>query len=165
MKNAKIYEETLHHYGASVGEVRHEIINSAYVSLVEAELIRTLRYLEAEKRRYGWDWGEMIEVLLAFIPYRHEISYDHFATAYEQTGGEALALLQHLGGQSPKNKKSTRQLKIHTKHRQNTYSTTTVPIIKLEGRWLETLGFTSGQHIQVQQKRNQLIITLQSALP
>ena len=165
MKNAKVYEETLQRYGTSIGEVRHAVIHSAYVSLVEAELIRTLHYLEAEKRRYGWDWSEMIETLFAFIPCRHEISYDQFATAYEQTGGEALALLQYLGGQvPPKKQKPTRQLKIHAKYRQNTDGSTTVPIIKLEGRWLETLGFKSGEHIQVQQKHNQLIITLHPQL-
>ena len=48
MKNVKVYEATLQGYGTSVGEIRHEVIHSAYISLIEAELIRTLRYLEAE---------------------------------------------------------------------------------------------------------------------
>lgn len=54
-----------------------------------------------------------------------------------------------------------RKLKIHRKFRARAWDYTTVPEIRLEGRWLENLGFEQGRHVQIRQKRNKLIITLQ----
>ena len=96
MKNVKIYEETLHHYGASLGEVRHEIIYSAYVSLIEVEATRTLRYLEAEKRRHGWDWNDMMETFLVFVRTRYEVAYAQFDTVYKEEDGNVLEIMKRL---------------------------------------------------------------------
>ncbi len=57
--------------------------------------------------------------------------------------------------------KQLRKLKIHRKFRARVWDYTTVPEIRLEGRWLEKLGFQHGQHVQIKQQRNKLIITLQ----
>ncbi|MCE7996341.1 MAG: type I toxin-antitoxin system SymE family toxin [Roseivirga sp.] len=53
-----------------------------------------------------------------------------------------------------------RTLKIYTKHRPRRWDYTTVPEIRLEGRWLEELGFKEGDKVQIKQQHNKLIITL-----
>ena len=53
-----------------------------------------------------------------------------------------------------------RKLKIHTKYRSRKYDETKIPEIRLEGKWLELLGFKRGQSIKVLQQKNKLIITL-----
>ncbi|WP_264554075.1 type I toxin-antitoxin system SymE family toxin [Flavobacterium sp. N2038] len=53
-----------------------------------------------------------------------------------------------------------RKLKIHTKHQTRTNGSTTIPVIKLEGKWLEKLGFSKEKMIIVQQNKNKLIITI-----
>ena len=59
-----------------------------------------------------------------------------------------------------KTMENTRKLKIHTKHQPRAYSRTiAIPEIRLEGKWLEKLGFTKGQMVIVTQKKNKLIIT------
>ena len=54
-----------------------------------------------------------------------------------------------------------RKLKVYTKHRPGRWRNyTTVPEIRLEGRWLEELGFKQGDQVQIKQERNKLTITL-----
>lgn len=57
--------------------------------------------------------------------------------------------------------KDSRKLKIHTKYQPNTYKATTIPVIKLEGKWLNKLGFNAGQMINIKQKKNKLTITVE----
>lgn len=37
---------------------------------------------------------------------------------------------------------------------------TTVPEIRLEGRWLANLGFKEGSEVRVEQEQNRLVITV-----
>jgi toxic protein SymE len=53
-----------------------------------------------------------------------------------------------------------RKLKIHSKFRYRRWDNTTVPEIRLEGRWLEKLGFKEGAQVQIEQQHNKLTITL-----
>ncbi|MEM9680060.1 MAG: SymE family type I addiction module toxin [Bacteroidota bacterium] len=53
-----------------------------------------------------------------------------------------------------------RQLKVYQKFRSRTWDTTTVPEIRLEGFWLEELGFDIGKAIEVKQQKHKLTITL-----
>jgi len=53
-----------------------------------------------------------------------------------------------------------RKLKIYQKFRYRTQGNTTVPAIRLEGRWLEKLGFEIGKEIEIKQEKDKLTITL-----
>lgn len=53
-----------------------------------------------------------------------------------------------------------RRLKIHTRYQTGTYRMTTVPEIRLKGKWLDKLGFKEGQMVNIEQKKNKLTITL-----
>ncbi|AUP77659.1 SymE family type I addiction module toxin [Flavivirga eckloniae] len=54
-----------------------------------------------------------------------------------------------------------RILKIYSKFRYRRWSNNyTVPEIRLEGRWLEQLGFEKGKEVLIEQKKNKLIITM-----
>lgn len=53
-----------------------------------------------------------------------------------------------------------RKLKIHSKFRIRRWDNTTVPEIRLEGKWLEKLGFREGQIVNIEQKKNKLTITI-----
>ncbi|MCL6219693.1 SymE family type I addiction module toxin [Zunongwangia pacifica] len=54
-----------------------------------------------------------------------------------------------------------RILKIYRKFRSRRWqSDYTVPEIRLQGKWLEKLGFTEGAQVKIKQQRHQLIITL-----
>lgn len=53
-----------------------------------------------------------------------------------------------------------RKLKIHSKFRARRWDNTTVPEIRIEGRWLEELGFKEGEQVQIEQQQNKLTITL-----
>ena len=53
-----------------------------------------------------------------------------------------------------------RKLKIYTKYQARLYRGITTPEIKLAGKWLEKLGFNEGQTINIEQKKNKLIITI-----
>ena len=53
-----------------------------------------------------------------------------------------------------------RVLKIYSKFRYRTWDNTTVPVIRLEGKWLERLGFKSGNEVEIELKKNKLIITV-----
>lgn len=56
--------------------------------------------------------------------------------------------------------KQFKKLKIHSKYRTRRWDITTVPEIRLEGRWLEKLGFKEGQQIQIEQQQHKLTITI-----
>jgi len=53
-----------------------------------------------------------------------------------------------------------RKLKIYRKFRARTWDHTTVPEIRLEGKWLEALGFEEGKEIKIKQQKRKLTITL-----
>jgi toxic protein SymE len=57
-------------------------------------------------------------------------------------------------------KAKIRRLTVYTKFRERTYDNTTVPEIRLEGRWLEKVGFYKGQRVKIEQEQGRLIITL-----
>ena len=57
--------------------------------------------------------------------------------------------------------KSSRKLKIHSKYQKRTYKGITIPSIKLEGKWLEKLGFEKDQIVLVEEMKNKLILTIQ----
>ncbi|TYP92976.1 toxic protein SymE [Sphingobacterium allocomposti] len=59
---------------------------------------------------------------------------------------------------------NSRKLKIHTKHQARAYGmTTTIPEIRLEGKWLDRLGFKEGQTVNIEEKKNKLTITIDKA--
>lgn len=54
-----------------------------------------------------------------------------------------------------------RILKIYSKFRYRRWGNNyTVPEIRLEGKWLEQLGFEQGNKVIIEQKNNKLIITV-----
>ena len=54
-----------------------------------------------------------------------------------------------------------RILKIYSKFRYRRWGNNyTVPEIRLEGQWLEQLGFEQGNEVLIEQKKNKLIITM-----
>jgi len=53
-----------------------------------------------------------------------------------------------------------RKLKILTKYRTRKYDETKIPEIRLEGKWLEALGFKQGQTVKIKQQKNKLTITV-----
>jgi toxic protein SymE len=53
-----------------------------------------------------------------------------------------------------------RKKKIYTKFRSRTYDSILIPEIRLEGKWLEKLGFIQGQTVSIEQKKNKLTITI-----
>ena len=54
-----------------------------------------------------------------------------------------------------------RILKIYSKFRYRRWGNNyTVPEIRLEGQWLEQLGFEQGNEVLIEQKNNKLIITV-----
>lgn len=57
--------------------------------------------------------------------------------------------------------KNLRKLKIHSKYQKRTYKGITIPSIKLEGKWLEKLGFEKDQIVLVEEMKNKLILTIQ----
>ncbi len=57
--------------------------------------------------------------------------------------------------------KKFRVLKIHRKFRYRRWKDHyTVPEIRLEGLWLEQLGFEKGNRVLIEQKKNKLILTV-----
>ena len=57
--------------------------------------------------------------------------------------------------------KKLRKKKVYTKFRSRTYDNILIPEIRLEGKWLEKLGFIQGQTINIEQKKNKLTITIE----
>lgn len=58
--------------------------------------------------------------------------------------------------------KNIRKLKIHSKYQKRTYKDITIPEIRLEGKWLEKLGFKQNHTIIVEEMKNKLIITVEN---
>jgi toxic protein SymE len=58
-------------------------------------------------------------------------------------------------------KTNTRTLTIHSKYRALTYGSTIIPEIRLEGKWLQELGFKMGQKVKIVMEENRLVITPQ----
>lgn len=56
--------------------------------------------------------------------------------------------------------KKTRKLKIQPKTVNRTFNYVIVPEILLKGKWLEEAGFKPGQHVQIEQQKNKLTITI-----
>ena len=52
-----------------------------------------------------------------------------------------------------------KKIKIQPKQRKRAYDEIWIPEIKMEGKWLEKLGFRPGEHIKVEWKRKKMIIT------
>ncbi|MFZ5551574.1 MAG: SymE family type I addiction module toxin [Bacteroidota bacterium] len=59
-------------------------------------------------------------------------------------------------------KNESRKLKIHPKFYSRTYKTVVYPEIRLSGKWLQEAGFTSGNSVQVDCRKNKIIITVLS---
>lgn len=53
-----------------------------------------------------------------------------------------------------------KKLKIHSKYRARRWDDITVPEIRLEGHWLDKLGFKKGDTVKVKMQDNKLTITL-----
>lgn len=53
-----------------------------------------------------------------------------------------------------------RKLEIHSKFRTRRWDNTTIPEIRLEGKWLDELGFKQGQIVIIEQEQNKLTIRL-----
>lgn len=54
-----------------------------------------------------------------------------------------------------------RKLKIHSKYQSRRWGRgVSIPEIRLEGKWLDELGFKKGQTIIIEQEQNKLTITL-----
>jgi len=51
-----------------------------------------------------------------------------------------------------------RIIKIHGKFRRRAWDHTTVPVIRMEGKWLENLGFKVGDEITIRAQKNKLTI-------
>lgn len=59
---------------------------------------------------------------------------------------------------------NSRKLKIHTKYQARAYgAVTTIPEIRLEGKWLDKLGFKEGETVHIAEKKNKLTITIVKA--
>lgn len=56
--------------------------------------------------------------------------------------------------------KQKRALKIQCKFRKREYDTIIIPQIRMEGKWLENLGFKIGNEIIIKPQKNKLIITI-----
>lgn len=55
--------------------------------------------------------------------------------------------------------KNFRKLKIYTKYKSGIYRVP-IPEIRLEGKWLNKLGFNQGQMATIEQEKYRLIITV-----
>jgi toxic protein SymE len=55
-----------------------------------------------------------------------------------------------------------RKLKVYEKFQPRRWKGINVPEIRLEGKWLDELGFKKGQVVIVEQEPNKLTITLDS---
>ncbi|WP_264538409.1 type I toxin-antitoxin system SymE family toxin [Flavobacterium sp. N1736] len=56
---------------------------------------------------------------------------------------------------------NSRKIKIHTKYKSGMPTSTKIPVIRLEGKWLKKLGFNEGEMINIEQKKYKLIITVE----
>jgi toxic protein SymE len=53
-----------------------------------------------------------------------------------------------------------RKLKVYSKYQIRRFGGVDIPEIRLEGKWLEKLGFKQGQMVKVKEQNNRLIITI-----
>jgi toxic protein SymE len=53
-----------------------------------------------------------------------------------------------------------RKKKVYTKFRTRTYDNIKIPEIRLEGKWLERLGFKQGLEIIIMPEKNKLTIMI-----
>lgn len=51
-----------------------------------------------------------------------------------------------------------RKLKIQSKFEERIAGNITVPYIRIEGKWLESLGFKEGEHVQIEEEQGKIII-------
>ncbi|MDQ1097060.1 MULTISPECIES: SymE family type I addiction module toxin [Chryseobacterium] len=54
----------------------------------------------------------------------------------------------------------SRKLKVQKKYQIRTYGMVTVPEIRLTGKWLIRSGFKEGQRVNIQQRKDMIIITI-----
>lgn len=54
----------------------------------------------------------------------------------------------------------SRKLKIYRKHQSRDWKYVSVPEIRLEGKWLQKLGFDIGKEIEIKQQKKKLTITV-----
>ncbi len=54
-----------------------------------------------------------------------------------------------------------RKLKIHTKYQTRRFGEVKIPEIRLEGKWLDELGFKQGQTVIIELADNKLTITIE----
>jgi len=57
-----------------------------------------------------------------------------------------------------------RKLKIHTKYQARRFGEVKIPEIRLEGKWLDELGFKQGQTVTIELADNKLTITIDKEL-
>jgi toxic protein SymE len=53
-----------------------------------------------------------------------------------------------------------KKIKIQSKQRKRTYDEIWVPEIKMEGKWLEKLGFKKGAFVTIEAKKQKIVIRL-----
>jgi toxic protein SymE len=54
-----------------------------------------------------------------------------------------------------------RRLKIHSKSQARTHRRITIPAIRLEGKWLDQLGFRQGKTVIIEPTKNKLTIRVE----
>ncbi|WP_336716851.1 SymE family type I addiction module toxin [Chryseobacterium mucoviscidosis] len=55
---------------------------------------------------------------------------------------------------------NSRKLKIYSRFQKSSNQLIIVPEIRLRGKWLDELGFGEGKMVNIQQKKNKIIITV-----
>ncbi|MCQ4141174.1 type I toxin-antitoxin system SymE family toxin [Chryseobacterium sp. EO14] len=55
---------------------------------------------------------------------------------------------------------NSRKLKIYSRFQKSSYKLIIVPEIRLRGKWLDEIGFGEGKMVNIQQKKNKIIITV-----
>ncbi|BEV04476.1 SymE family type I addiction module toxin [Chryseobacterium gambrini] len=55
---------------------------------------------------------------------------------------------------------NSRKLKIYSRFQKSSNRLIIVPEIRLRGKWLDEIGFGEGKTVNIQQKKNKIIITV-----
>ncbi|MBL7882028.1 SymE family type I addiction module toxin [Chryseobacterium gambrini] len=55
---------------------------------------------------------------------------------------------------------NSRKLKIYSRFQKSSNKLIIVPEIRLRGKWLDEIGFGEGKMVNIQQKKNKIIITV-----
>jgi toxic protein SymE len=55
---------------------------------------------------------------------------------------------------------NSRKLKIYSRFQKSSNKLIIVPEIRLRGKWLDEIGFEEGKMVNIQQKKNKIIITV-----